>query len=446
MQVDPTIFKTYDIRGIFGKNLNSGIAMAIGQAFVTYLQPKKVVVGRDVRFSGPELQAALVEGIRSLGVEVVDIGVVTSDALYFAVGKYGYDGGAMVTASHNPPEWNGIKFTRDQAIPIVGKENTAIGELVVSEKFERVALGQGLVKTFDIAPDYVRQVLSFHQAKPGRKLKVVIDPGNGTVSRFLEAVMAGLPHQWSAINAQPDGTFPGRSPNPLAPGALDGLRKAVLEAQADVGVAFDADADRMFFTDEQGNRIFGDVLLTLLAKQFLKRQPGSAIVYNLICSHIVPEEIAKAGGRPIRSAVGHAHMKPAMRTNDAPFGGEISGHFFFRDHYFADSGLDAMVVGLDFVSSQERRLSELVKEIDIYVHDAEVNSTVKDIPGALAKLKSKFADGHQDEVDGLTVEYPTWWFNARPSNTEPLLRLTVEAKTQEEMNQHRVELLKLIRE
>ena len=445
MNVDPTIFKTYDIRGIWGQNLNADIAEMIGKAYVTFLKPKRVVVGRDVRISGPEFQAAVIRGIRSMGVDVTDIGVVTSDALYFAVGKYGFDGGAMVTASHNPSEWNGIKFTRDRAIPIVGKENTAIGELVGNEQFKKITEREGKQEYFDIVPDYLNQVLSFHNSTPGRALRVVIDPGNGTVTRFLNDVMARLPFEWSAINVEPDGNFPGRSPNPLAPGALDGLKAAVLAAKADVGVAFDADADRMFFTDEKGERILGDVLLTLLAKQFLKLYPGSAIVYNLICSHMVPEEITKAGGRPIRSAVGHAHMKPAMRENNAPFGGEISGHFFFRDHYFADSGLDAMVAGLDFLSGQDKPLSELVKEIDVYAHDAEVNSKVADIKATMTRIKEVHSAAIRDEIDGLTVEYPTWWFNARPSNTEPLLRLTVEAKTKEEMVAHREELLKLIR-
>lgn len=446
MQVDPTIFKTYDIRGIWGNNLNPELAELIGKAYATFLQPKRVVVGRDVRVSGPEFQAAVIRGIQSMGVEVTDIGVVTSDALYFAVGKYGFDGGAMVTASHNPPEWNGIKFTRDRAIPIVGKENTTLGELVVSEAFRPVKPEMGKLVPFDITADYLDQVLSFHPAKTGRPLRVVVDPGNGTVTRFLHDVMSRLPYEWSAINTDPDGTFPGRSPNPLAPGALDGLKAAVLAAKADVGVAFDADADRMFFTDERGERIFGDVLLTLLAKQFLKLQPGSAIVYNLICSHMVPEEITKSGGRPIRSAVGHAYMKPAMREHDAPFGGEISGHFFFRDHYYADSGLDAMVVGLAYLSTQDRPLSELVQEIDVYAHDAEVNSKVVDAKVTVAKIKALHLDHVRDEIDGLTVEYPTWWFNVRPSNTEPLLRLTVEAKTRDEMVERREELLKLIRE
>jgi len=445
MHVDPSIFKTYDIRGIWGQNLNADIAEMIGKAYVTFLKPKRVVVGRDVRISGPEFQAAVIRGIRSMGVDVTDIGVVTSDALYFAVGKYGYDGGAMVTASHNPSEWNGIKFTRDRAIPIVGKENTAIGELVSNEQFQQIAGQEGKQEYFDIVPDYLNQVLSFHKPTAGRKLRVVVDPGNGTVTRFLNDVMSRLPFDWSAINVEPDGNFPGRNPNPLAPGALDGLKAAVLAAKADVGVAFDADADRMFFTDEKGDRILGDVLLALLAKQFLKLYPGSAIVYNLICSHMVPEEITKAGGRPIRSAVGHAHMKPAMRANDAPFGGEISGHFFFRDHYFADSGLDAMVAGLDFLSGQPKQLSELVRDIDIYAHDAEINSKVKDTTATLASLKAVYADHIRDEIDGLTVEYPTWWFNARPSNTEPVLRLTVEAQTKPEMILHREELLKIIR-
>jgi phosphomannomutase len=258
--------------------------------------------------------------------------------------------------------------------------------------------------------------------------------------------MSKLPFAWEGINLEPDGNFPGRNPNPLAAGALDGLAARVVATRADLGVAFDADADRMFFIDDQGQQVLGDVLTALLAEQFLKLYPGAAIVYNLICSHMVPEVITKAGGRPIRSAVGHANMKPAMRQHDAPFGGEISGHFFFRDFYYADSGLAAMVTGLDFLSNQPKPLSELVREIDIYAHDAEVNSTVADIPATLAALKGKYANGQIDQADGLTVEYADWWFNARPSNTEPVLRLTVEAKTVELMEQRRAELLAIIRQ
>ncbi|MEK7537685.1 MAG: phosphomannomutase/phosphoglucomutase, partial [Patescibacteria group bacterium] len=346
-----------------------------------------------------------------------------------------------------PPQWNGVKFTREQAIPLFGDQGIKqIGDIVAADGFAKQAARPDTLTNFDIQPAYVEQVLSFGTFMSARKLKVVIDPGNGTVSRFLPDVMARLPFAWSAINMEPDGTFPGRNPNPLAPGALDGLKSAVLAAKADVGVAFDADADRMFFTDEHGQRVLGDAMTALLAKHFLKLYPGSAIVYNLICSHMVPEEITKAGGQPIRSAVGHAYMKPAMRQHDAPFGGEISGHFFFRDHYYADSGLDAMVAGLDFLSGQDKPLSELVRAIDIYAHDAEVNSKVDDISGTIAKIKAVYATGAPDETDGLTVEYPTWWFNVRPSNTEPLLRLTVEAKTKEEMVARREELLKLIRE
>lgn len=445
MDVSPSIFKTYDIRGIWGQDINVDIAEAIGQAYATFLKPKRVVCGCDVRNSGPEFQAAVIRGMQAMGVDVVDIGVVTSDAMYFAVGKYGFDGGAMVTASHNPPEWNGIKFTRDQARPLVGQENKEIGKLTASEQFEPIKTSSGKLEYLDISLDYVAQILSFHQ--PGqRKLKVVIDPGNGTVIRFLEAIMSGLPYEWVGINMTPDGNFPGRNPNPLAAGALDQLTAQVREVGADVGVAFDADADRMFFTDERGKRVFGDVLTALLAKQFLKKYPGSAIVYNLICSHIVPEEIAKAGGRPIRSAVGHANMKPMMRNNDAVFGGEISGHYFFRDHFYADAGLAAMVVGLDFLSAQTKSLSQLVQEVDIYYHLSEINSTVADIPGTIEKIKQKYSDGKIDETDGITVEYPDWWFNVRASNTEPLLRLSVESKkNQADLDRHREELLAIIR-
>ncbi|MBI4426310.1 MAG: phosphomannomutase/phosphoglucomutase [Candidatus Kerfeldbacteria bacterium] len=444
MQVTPGIFKTYDIRGIWGKDLTPEIAKAIGKAYATFLQPKRIVCGHDVRNSSPALSEALMDGMSSGGVEVTDIGLVTSDALYFAVGKHGFDGGAMVTASHNPPEWNGVKLTRDRAIPIVGDENKTIGRIVERESFASVD-GPGKRLSFDIAAQYIAQVLSFSTHEAGRSMKVVIDAGNGTVIPFLPAIMAKLPFAWEGMNMTPDGNFPGRNPNPLAEGALDGLQRRIVATTADVGVAFDADADRMFFLDEHGERVLGDVLTALLAKQFLRQHPGSTIVYNLISSHMVPEEILKAGGKPIRSAVGHAHMKPAMRQRQAVFGGEISGHYFFRDHYYADSGLIAMVVGLSYLNQQDKPLSELVREIDVYAHTAEVNSAVEDIPGTLAKIKAAYQGGQLDETDGVTVEYRDWWFNVRPSNTEPLLRLSVEAKTPAEMERRRDEILRIIR-
>lgn len=445
MQVDRTIFKIYDIRGIWGKNLTPEIAQAIGQAFATFLKPKKVVVGRDVRTSGPAMQTALVNGLRAMGVAVTDIGVVTSDGLYFAVWKYGFDGGAMVTASHNPPEWNGIKFTRQQAQPVVGPDNAAIGDLVVSELWQPVASSPGAYAERNIRPDYVAKVLSFAKFGGGRRLKMVVDPGNGTAIRFLPDVMAGLPVDWQGINMQPDGNFPGRDPNPLAPGALDGLAATVREARADVGVAFDADADRMFFVDEHGHRVSGDVLTALLAREFLKSDPGATVVYNLICSHVVPEEIKKMGGRPIRSPVGHAHIKPLMRQHRAVFGGEISGHFFFRDFNYVDSGLVAMVVGLAYLSHEPKPLSELVRAIDVYAHTAEVNTSVNDVAATLARIKTAYPDGKLDELDGVTIEFDDWWFNVRPSNTEPLVRLSVEAKTPAEMEKRRDEVLRVIR-
>ncbi|MBI5405346.1 MAG: phosphomannomutase/phosphoglucomutase, partial [Candidatus Kerfeldbacteria bacterium] len=355
--------------------------------------------------------------------------------------------GAIITASHNPPQWNGIKMTRDRAIPIIKDEiQKRLVEIIETERYLPVQSSEGTLTSRDIQSDYVAQVLKFNSFAPGaRRLKVVIDPGNGTTIRFLPEIMKQLPVDWEWINEQPDGNFPGRNPNPLADGALDGLSKKVIDAGADVGVAFDADADRMFFVDETGRRVSGDVLTALLAKEFLQLHPGSNIVYNLICSHMVPEEIVKAGGTPVRSPVGHAFIKPIMREHNAVFGGEISGHFFFRDHYFVDSGLVAMVVGLSYLANQAMPLSALVKAIDIYAHTAEVNTKVDDIPATLAKIKARYADGKIDEEDGVTVEYDDWWFNVRPSNTEPLLRLSVEARTTPAMEAKREELLKIIR-
>lgn len=445
MPVDPSLFKAYDIRGIAGKNLTPELAEAIGRAFVLYLKPRRVAVGRDVRVSGPALTAALIRGITAAGCDVMDIGIVTADALYFAVAHYGLDGGVICTASHNPPEWNGFKFTRERAVPLHSNEGIEqIRDLVTAGDLP-TAKKLGTVRTRDIHHDYVQKVLSFVLAVPKRKLSVVVDPGNATAAVFLPKVFKSLPFEMFGIHMELDGNFPGRNPNPLIAGAIEPLARAVRERTADVGVAFDADADRMFLVDERGTLVRGDMLLALLAKPFLAREPGATVVYNLICSHATPEAIAADGGRPVRSRVGHAYIKPAMKRENAVLGGEVSAHFFFRDFWYADSGLSAMVASLTFLASQERPLSALVAEVQRYARGDEINTKVTDIPGTIARIKAKFADGKHDEEDGLTVEYPEWWFNVRPSNTEPLLRLTVEAANPTELQRREAEVLVLIR-
>lgn len=445
MTVDPALFKAYDIRGIAGQNLTAELAEAIGRAFVAYLKPKRVAVGRDVRVSGPGLSRALITGITKAGCAVEDIGLSTSDALYFAVANYGFDGGVMVTASHNPPEWNGFKFTRESAVPLHSNEGIEqIRDLVTAGDLQ-TAEKPGTVRTRDIHHDYVQKVLSFVLAVPKRKLSVVVDPGNATAAVFLPKVFKSLPFEMSGINMELDGTFPGRNPNPLIAGAIEPLAQAVRQHEADVGVAFDADADRMFLVDERGELVRGDMLIAILARAFLAREPGAAIVYNLICSHATPEAIAATGGRPVRSRVGHAYMKPAMKRENAVFGGEVSGHFYFRDFWYADSGLSAMVAALTYLASQRQPLSKLVAGIAKYAKSDEVNTRVDDIPGTIERIAAKYVDGRHDREDGLTVEYPDWWFNVRPSNTEPLLRLTVEAKDRAALALRLSELQAIIR-
>jgi phosphomannomutase len=444
MKVEVGLFKAYDIRGIAGQSLTGDLAEAIGRAFVAYLKPRRVAVGRDVRVSGPELSAALVRGITASGCDVVDIGVCTSDALYFAVAHFGFDGGAMVTASHNPPEWNGFKFARANAAPLHSNEGIEqIRDLVAAGGFVD-ASKPGTVTVRDVHAEYLAKVLSFGTLAQKRRLTVVVDPGNATAGAFLPALMKRLPFEMSGIHMELDGTFPGRNPNPLIAGAIDPLARTVRKRKADVGVAFDADADRMFLVDERGELVRGDMLLAILAKPFLAREPGAAIVYNLICSHATPEAIAAAGGRPIRSRVGHAYIKPAMRREDAILGGEVSAHFFFRDFWFADSGLSAMVAALNYLASQEQPLSSLVAGIAKYARGDEINTRVEDIPGTIERIAARFADGKQNREDGLTVEYPDWWFNVRPSNTEPLLRLTVEAANTAELKRRQGEVLAFI--
>lgn len=445
MNVDPGLFKAYDVRGIAGKNLTPELAEAIGRAYVSFLKPKRVAVGRDVRVSGPELMDGLIRGITAAGCDVVDVGVCTSDALYFSVANYGFDGGAMVTASHNPPEWNGFKFCRELAVPLYANQGIEqIRDLVLSGRFTDAGK-PGSVTTKNIHEDYIKKVLSFGASVPKRTLKVVVDPGNATAAVFLPKLMEYLPFEMTGINMELDGTFPGRNPNPLTPGALKKLGDAVREQKADVGVAFDADADRMFLVDERGALVYGDVLLTVLAKPFLAREPGVAIVYTAICSRTVPEVVRELGGRPIRTRVGHAYIKPAMRHENAVLGGEVSGHFFFRDFWYADSGLSAMVTALTYIASRDASVSKLVADVTKYAKSEEINTRVTDIPGTIARIAAAYANGKHDSLDGLTVEYSDWWFNVRPSNTEPLLRLNVEASNPDELKRRVGEVLAQIR-
>ena len=442
--VDPSIFKAYDIRGTYPDQLNKEVARRIGRGLVAYLKPKSVVVGRDMRLSSPEVWEGLTRGITEGGADVVDIGLVSTDCMYFAVGKYGYDAGVMITASHNPPEYNGFKMCERDAVPLSGEAGLdRIEEIVLKNDFPP-SPKLGRVEKRDVDDEFVSHILSFVDTKRIKPFKMVVDAGNGMAGKIIPKIFSHLPCKVVPMFFELDGSFPNHPASPLEPENIAPLREKVLEEKADLGAAFDGDADRMFLVDEKAKPLGGDMVTALVAKSLLRKEKGAAILYNLICSKAVPEVIKTEGGRPIRTRVGHALIKPLMKKHNAVFGGEHSGHFYFRNNWFADSGLIALVVCLELISEENRPLSDLVQSIDTYVRSGEINSRLENIPQRLSRIENHYSGGQIDHLDGLTVDFGEWWFNLRPSNTEPLLRLNVEATSRELLNQKTAELLKLI--
>ncbi len=445
--VDPSIFKAYDIRGIYGQNLNDDVAYAIGRAAAQYLNVPEIAVGRDMRLSSPQLAAALIRGITDQGVNAIDLGMTTTDELYFAVGKYNYPAGAMITASHNPGKYNGVKFCRAQAAPVSQDTGlAAIRDLAVAGNFPEPA-HKGQVIQRDVTDDYVKHALSFIDVSKIRPLKVVIDAGNGMAGMVIPRVFKHLPCELIPLYFELDGNFPHHPASPIEPENMEDLQKKVREVGADLGAAFDGDADRMFPVDEHGDLVDGSMVTAMVSNSLLHKQPGSTILYNLIVSKSVPALITDLGGKAVRTRVGHSFIKAEMRKLNAIFGGEHSGHFYFRDNWFADSGLIAFLILLELVSTEGKPLSEIIKPLDHGVRSGEINSTVNDTQGKLHELEEKYSKGAKtvDHMDGLTVDYGDWWFNVRPSNTEPLLRLNVEANDRALMEQKRDELLAFIR-
>lgn len=440
------IFKSYDIRGIYPGELNETVAERIGRAFVEFLNADRVAVGRDMRESSPPLFEAFARGVTRQGADVIDLGLTSTDELYFSVGHFGYPAGAMITASHNPKEYNGFKLCREQAIALSADTGVfAIRDLVLRNQFED-APKPGRITAADALPDFVAHCLSFVDPKHVRPLRLVVDAGNGMAGLIVPAVFKQLPVELIPLYFDLDGSFPNHPASPIEPENMADLQSAVRRYKADMGAAFDGDADRVFITDECGELVGGDMVTALVAKMLLKKNPGATILYNLICSRGVPELITGTGGKAVRTRVGHSIIKKIMREQNAIFGGEHSGHFYFRDHYYADSGLIALLVVLELVSQEGKRVSELLRPLDRRHRSGEINSRVPDIASKLRELENHYSDATGiDHLDGVTIQYPDWWANIRPSNTEPLLRLNVEADTPELLNQKRDEVLALIR-
>ena len=443
--LDPKVFKAYDVRGVYGSELDEEGAYAIGRAYVEHFEPRRIAVGRDMRLSAPAMQKATIEGAADAGADVLDVGMVGTEMVYYAVGKLGLEGGIMVTASHNPAAYTGMKIVRRGALPVGGDS----GLLDVRDR-ALVGFGpverRGEVREEDIWPGFVEHVLSLVDVSAIRPLKVVIDAANGMGGVMLEPVLERLPVDAVRFNFEPDGTFPNHEPNPLLPENREFIVRATLEQGADLGVAYDGDADRCFFVDDQGEFIPGDFVTALFAEAMLEREPGAKVIYDVRASWAVPETIERAGGVPLVNRVGHAFIKHRMRKEDALFGGEVSAHYYFRDFFQADSGVVPFLLFLEVVSKKGQKVSEILRPFrEQYFLTGEINTPVPDVALKLQELKEHFApQGLITHLDGISVEADDWHFNVRPSNTEPLLRLNLEARTQREMLTKRDEVLGVI--
>ncbi len=442
------LFKAYDVRGVYPDEINEDIAYETGRALVARLEPAQVAVGRDMRVSGESLAEALTSGILDQGGDVIDLGEVSTDALYFAVGKYEYDAGVMITASHNPPEYNGFKICGKgaRALPLEA-ELGEIRSIVQAGGPERPGDGRmGDLIRRDVLPAYIDHCLGLIDVTAIKPFKIAIDAGNGMAGKTIPLLFAKLPGELIPMYFELDGTFPNHPANPIDPANMVDLQTMVRNESCDLGVAFDGDADRMFLVDEKGELIGGDITTSMVSIPLLNRNPGAAICYNLICSKSVPETILAHGGRPVRTPVGHSLIKNIMRREDALFGGEHSGHYYFRDNWYADSGLIAMLNVLLLLSAENKPLSEIAAPLDTWTRSGEINMTVTDKAAAVDAVRTHFRDTNAeiDEFDGVTVDFGERWLNIRGSNTEPLLRVNVEGKTRAQMESLRDEVLAVL--
>lgn len=427
------IFKAYDVRGKVGTELNKDSVERIGKAVATWLPTSGVVaVGRDMRPDSEELANALISGLTAQGRDVWDIGEVTSDMIYFATGHFKLAGGVMITASHNPGEYNGIKFCGEGAKPI-GIESGLldIKQLAIANQWDKETLGK--VTTKDVTEEWLDHALSFISPDKLKPLSVVIDAGNGMAGKVIPELEPYLPIKVDEMYFELDGTFPNHVANPIEPENIKDLIAKVKMEKADVGIAFDGDGDRAVLIDEKGNALSGTVLTAMLAEYFLKKNPGSIILYNATCGWVVPETIEKNGGKPIRTKVGHSYIKAEMRTNNAIFAGESSGHYYFKDNFMADSGLIAALVALQILSKSGLPLSKLAAKYTKYHHIPETNFKVEDKQTIMDNISKQYSDYKQDRLDGLTIWLEDSWANIRPSNTEPILRLNAEAKSEQSL-------------
>lgn len=445
MHINPSIFKAYDIRGVYPTDLNEEIAYRVGRAFAGLLSARQVVVGRDMRLSGAALMRSVIRGLTDQGADVLDIGMVSTDQYYFACATQGLPG-IMVTASHNPKTYNGFKMVRRMPYLLSGDSGIQdIRRLAESGDFPR-ASRPGLVTPKDFRPAFVDKVLSLIDISVLRPLKVVADTSNGMVGPILRDIFRCLPVELVGLYLEPDGNLPNHGLDPLQPENRAELQARVAAEKADIGLAFDGDGDRFFTIDDRGEFVSGDFLTAILGSYLLEKSPGSKIIYDVRASWAVPELITAAGGVPLMERVGHAFIKRRMADEGALFAGEVTGHYYFRDFYHADSGIVPALVLLELLSVRGTSLSGLLKPLEEkYFISGEINTTVADPGAKIEELRRRYADGEQSDLDGISVNFPDWHFNVRPSNTEPLLRLNLEANTRQKMERLRDEVLSIIR-
>ena len=448
--INSEIFKAYDVRGLFPTQIDTDAAFLIGQAFIVYLNATRIAVGRDMRTSAPEISAAFIEGARRQGADVVDYGLIGTDMLYYAVAREGFDGGAEITASHNPKEYIGLKLVRQHAIPLSSDAGIGdIRDMILDDQIPDKTSALGNYSTADILSPYLEHVRSFVDLATIKPFRLVLDAGSGIAGIVAPPLLKDLPCHTTELCFEVDGTFPHHEANPLIEENRRDIVNRVIADSADAGIAWDGDADRCFFIDGDGGFVPGDFITALLAEAFLRKAPGSKIVYDVRASYAVKDVVKAHGGTSLMNRVGHAFFKKRMRDENAVFGGEVTGHYYFRDNYFADNGFIPALLLLELMSIREETLSELLAPLrKKYFITGELNTEMPDMTAVAAtidRLAAQYQNGHVYRMDGVSVEYDSWHFNVRPSNTEPLIRLNLEATTESEMEDRRDEILQQIR-
>jgi len=450
MQINTSIFKAYDVRGLYPGEINEEVARQIGRGYVAYLKATKIGVSRDMRVSSPAIAAAFIDGARRQGADVVDYGMNGTDMLYYAVVTDHLEGGVQITASHNPGEYNGIKMVRAEALPLSGDAGIGdIRDMIANDRLPAPAARAGSISTRTILDGYVEKVMSFIDPAVIKPFNVVLDAGSGMAGLVAPKLFDRLPCKTTRLCFTIDGTFPNHEANPLIEENRHDITAEVIRQRADIGIAWDGDADRCFFIDGSGEFISGDFVTALLAEAFLLKHAGATVIYDLRASNAVRDVVARYGGRALMNRVGHAFIKQRMRQEDGIFAGEVTGHYYFRDFYYADNGFIPALLILELMSKKNMSLRDLLKPYrEQYFISGEINTKLKsmdEVPARLSAIEARYADAEIQKMDGVSVDYPDWHFNVRASNTEPLLRLNLEAKTTALMEQKRDEVLGIIR-